>query len=65
MVLLAFKRNPTCLRCVRRVFEVSTEVCLKDFLSFYKERGVFPVWALYNIKEELGHLSCTRTQRPA
>ena len=49
MVLFAFKRNPTCLRCVRRVFEVSTEVFLKDFLSFYKERDfVFP-FGLYII----------------
>ena len=46
------------LRCVFEVFWI-------EFLSFYQERGVYPVWALYNIKEELGHLSCARTQRPA
>ena len=65
MFFVVFQMISTILRCVRCVFEVFVEVFCIDFLSFYKERGVFPVWALYNIKEEWGHLSGARTQRPA
>ena len=52
-----FQMHSLILRCVRYVFEVFVEVFWMEFIRFYKERGVDPVWALYNIKKELGHLS--------
>ena len=54
-----------CGTCFEVFLEVSETSFVWNSLGFTRKEVFHPVWALYNIKEELGHLSCTRTQRPA
>ena len=54
-----------CEMCFEMFFEVSEKRFVWNSLALVRKEVFHPVWALYNIKEELGHLSCARTQRPA
>ena len=60
-----FNKFEVCEMCFEVFFEVSETRFVWNSLAFVRKEVFHPVWALYNIKEELGHLSCARTQRPA
>ena len=51
--------------CFEVFFEMSERRFVWNSLALVRKEVFHPVWALYNIKEELGHLSCARTRRPA
>ena len=54
-----------CERCFEVFFEASERHSVCISLGVKRKEVFDPVWALYNIKAELGHLSAAHTHPPS